>query len=497
MIGLLARRNLTLRPWRSALLLGGFGLGVGVMIVLLAIGEALLTQARDERLIGGGDITVLPAGIDVEVMKTGGVGGLFFSINNARFLDLQVLSNPRHAGDVRAVAPQIADKVVYLRTGDGREHAVRATGEIPSRSAAVGAVPPLAAGRWQDDAFDRRWRSPAPAELRADIDHFHLPGRDVENRDSWAEWHYFNVLSRDRRRWAFLSFIVGGAIPDGRWGGQVLLTLHEQGRAARRFSATFPADSIAFSTWNADLRIGNGMVTVAPDGRYLVRARARAEQGTDEAIVDLIVSPAPHAYFPGASLGSGGFTSGYAVAGLRADADGTICVAGRCERYMGDQAYHDHNWGVWRGVTWEWGASRAGPYTFLYGRVEPPDSVSGDAPLFFYLVDSLGFRTLFRPARIDYVDDRVIEIDGRRLRVPSRASFADVKGNDTLRVELTIEDAIATDTREPQVERGEMLAGRSLPRPYFVQMKGRARLSGRVGGQPMGEEGYGFFETYR
>jgi len=120
MIWILARRNLTLRPWRSALLLGGFGLGVGVMIVLLAIGEAMLTQARDERLVGGGDITVLPEGIDVEVMKTGGVGGLFFSISNARFLDLQLLSNPRNAPGVRAVAPQIVDKLVYLRTRDGR-----------------------------------------------------------------------------------------------------------------------------------------------------------------------------------------------------------------------------------------------------------------------------------------------------------------------------------------------------------------------------------------
>jgi len=497
MIGLLARRNLTLRPWRSALLLGGFGLGVGVMIVLLAIGEAMLTQARDERLIGGGDITVLPAGIDVEVMKTGGVGGLFFSINNARFLDLQVLSNPRNVGDVRAVAPQIVDKVVYLRTGDGREHAARATGEIPSRSAAVRAVPPLAAGRWEDDAFDRRWQSPTPAELRADIDHFHVPARDVENRESWAEWHYFNVLSHDGRRWAFLSFIVGGDIPDGRWGGQVLLTLHEQGRAARRYSATFPAKSIAFSTSNADLRVGTGTVTVAPDGRYLVRARAPADRGDDEAVVDLSVSPAPGAYVPGAFLSTGQFVSGYAAAGLRASAVGTICVEARCERYADAQAYHDHNWGVWRGVTWEWGASRAGPYTFLYGRVQPPDSSAGDAPLFFYLVDSLGFRTVFRPTRIDYVDGRVIHVDGRRLRVPSRASFADVKGDDTLRVELVIEDAVATDTRAPQVERGEMLAGRSLPRPYFVQMKGRARLSARVGGQAIVGEGYGFFETYR
>ncbi|HEX6053211.1 MAG TPA: ABC transporter permease [Gemmatimonadaceae bacterium] len=497
MIGILARRNLTLRPWRSALLLAGFGLGVGVMIVLLAIGEAMLTQARDERLIGGGDVTVLPEGIDVEVMKTGGVGGLFFSINNARFLDLQVLSSPRQVGEVRAVAPQIADKVVYLRTADGRERPVRATGEIPSRSAAVGAVPPLAAGTWSDDSLDRRWYSPTPRELRHDIDHFHLPAIDLENRESWGEWHYFNVLSRDHERWAFLSFIVGGAIPDGRWGGQVLLTLHEQGKAGRRFSATFPSDSVSFSTWHADVRVGTGSVVVEDDGRYRVRARAREEGGRDEAVVDLTVTPAPGAFFPGASLGSGDFMSGYAVPGLRAAATGTICVGGACERYDAAQAYHDHNWGVWRGVTWEWGASRAGPYTFLYGRVEPPDSASGDSPLFFYLVDSLGFRALFRPPRVDYVDDRVIRVNGRALRVPSRASFSDVRGEDTLRVELVIEDATATDTRDPVAERGETMATRALARPYFIQMKGRARLSGRVRGQPIGGEGYGFFETYR
>lgn len=497
MIGILARRNLTLRPWRSALLLGGFGLGVGVMIVLLAIGEAMLTQARDERLVGGGDITVLPEGIDVEVMKTGGVGGLFFSINNARFLDLQLLSNPRNAPGVKAVAPQIVDKLVYLRTPDGRERAVRATGELPSRSALVGAVPALAEGRWEDDDLDRRWRSPTLPELRADIDHFHLPPRDAENRDSWGEWHYFNVLSPDRKRWAFLSFIVGGAVPDGRWGGQVLLTLHEEGRPARRFSASFPGDSVSFATWNANLRIGSGRVSVDSAGRYIVHARARGERGEGEALVDLVVNPAPGAYFPGAALGGEGFVSGYAVAGLRASATGTICVAGACERYQDAQGYHDHNWGVWRGVTWEWGAARAGSYTFLYGRVQPPDSASGDTPLFVYLVDSLGFRALFRPRQIDYTDDRVIRVQGRELRVPSRAVFADARGNDTLRVELTIEDAVATDTREPSPERGETMAARALVRPYFVQMKGTARISGRVNGEPVEGQGSGFFETYR
>jgi hypothetical protein len=497
MIGILARRNLTLRPWRSALLLGGFGLGVGVMIVLLAIGEAMLSQARDERLVGGGDVTVLPEGIDVEVMKTGGVGGMFFSISNARFLYLQLFSNRRTASGVSAVAPQIVDKLVYLRTLDGRERAVRATGELPSRSSMVRAVPALAEGRWEDDDLDRRWRAPTVAELRADIDHFHLSPRDAENRDAWSEWHYFNVLSVDRKRWAFLAFILNGPVPDGRWGGQVTLTLNEEDRPARRYTAVLPHDSISFSTWNADLRIGSGRVTVDSAGRYVVHARARGERGEGDALVDLVVTPAPGAYFPGAALGGEGFVSGYAVAGLRASATGTICVRGSCEQYDGAQAYHDHNWGVWRGVTWEWGAARAGAYTFLYGRVQPPDSASGEAPLFVYLVDSLGFRALFRPSRIDYVDGNTIRVNGRELRVPSRAVFADARGYDTLRVELTIEDALATDTREPSPARGETTAARSAARPYFIQMKGAARISGRVGGSPVDGRGSGFFETYR
>ena len=101
MYALLAFRHLALRPARTLLLLAGYGVGVAVMVVLLSIGEALLAQARDEKLVGGGDITVLPEGIDVEVMKTGGLGGMYFSIDHARFIQLQLLASPRLAADVK------------------------------------------------------------------------------------------------------------------------------------------------------------------------------------------------------------------------------------------------------------------------------------------------------------------------------------------------------------------------------------------------------------
>jgi hypothetical protein len=493
---LLALRNLAHRPWRSIFLLTGYALGVGVMITLLSIGEALLSQAREERLVGGGQITVLPEGLDVEVMKTGGVGGLFFSIDNARFIYRQLLAAPRLAADVQAVAPQIDGKLLYLRTPRG-EVAVRAAGEIPSRNVAVGAAPRVIAGVWGDDDGDRRWATPTPRELYSEIDHFHQTPRSVEHPESWGEWHYFNVLSSDRRHWAFISYIIGGDVPHGTWGGQVAVTLREQEGPTRRFGQREGSDRITISTSGPDLALGPSTVRLRDDGSYVLHAEGKELTGGAPLVLDLVLTPAPRIYFPGAALTSGALTSGYAVPALRATATGTICVRSVCEHYRDAQAYHDHNWGEWRGVTWEWGAGRAGSYTVLYGRVQAPDTLSTAPPIFVFLTDSLGFRALFRPRAVQYVDDRTVVVNGNALRVPSSAVLADARGDDTLRLDLSIDDAIATDTRLPLLERGDASAARALTTPYFVQMKGSVRISGRVGGRSLAGEGMGFFETYR
>jgi hypothetical protein len=487
MISLIAFRNIVYRPWRSALLFFGYGIGVAVMIVLLSVGEALVTQARDEKLVGGGAITVLPQGLDVEVMKTGGVGGLFFSIDQARFIYDQLLASPRLAKSVSAVAPQIDGRLLYLRNVKGDEYPVRAAGEIPSRTLAVRGSLLLKSGTWSDDEGDRRWSNPTIVELRHDIDHFHLPPDSTRNRDTWAEWHYFNVLSDDKKRWVFMSFIVGGDVTSKKWGGSIAITLREEGKQSQKFESLVPRDRVQFSTTKADLRIGESSVTVLPDGDYKLVAFARGTSG--QLRVDLVVHPAPRAYFPGASLGAEGFVSGYTVPALRASATGSICIDSRCERYESAQSYHDHNWGVWGGVTWDWGASRAGPYTILYGRVIAPGSRK-EQPLFVYVVDSLGFRAVMRPATITYDDDRTATAGEKEIRVPSHAVFADVRGRDSLRVDLSIEDAIATETRQA--------AGLpSFGGPYFIQMKGTATIDGRLRGEKVSGTGTGFFETYR
>ena len=148
-------------------------------------------------------------------------------------------------------------------------------------------------------------------------------------------------------------------------------------------------------------------------------------------------------------------------------------------------------------MSWEWGAARADRYAVLYGRVQPPDSVAASQPLFVYLVDSLGFRALFRPREITYDDARTIAVSGTAVRIPAHGDMFDARGDDTLHISIDVEDATVTDTRRPLVERGDYMNARRIARPFFVQMKGTVRLEGRVQGHPINARGAGFFETYR
>jgi len=57
-IGKLALRSLTAHPVRSAVLAAGFGVGVGVMAILLGVAGIVLEQAQSPALVGGGDVHI-------------------------------------------------------------------------------------------------------------------------------------------------------------------------------------------------------------------------------------------------------------------------------------------------------------------------------------------------------------------------------------------------------------------------------------------------------
>lgn len=475
MILTLAFRHLWVRKLRSLFLLLGFTLGVGVMIVLLSIGEAMVAQSRDVALVGGGEVTVLPQGIDVEAMRTGGLSGMFFGIDRARFLTRQLLGGPRNADIVRTVAPAIENKTLYVER-HGRVMPVRVGGEIPSRAAAVGAGLDVVAGSWTDSPADSAYIQPTPQQLYDELDHFHLPPHPDS---TWGEWHYFNVVTGPAEWW-YITYLVGGEVPAGRWGGQLLLTHRRPDGRYERFTAQVPADRVALDTARADLMLGQSFVHQR-NGTYYLWARGEGNAGT--ALLDFTLTPRPRRYFPPAELRADQFLSGYVVPGLVAEASGKACVAGRCTRVDGAPAYHDHNWGVWRAVTWEWGAARGDALSLLYGGVYAPDSAAAGAPFFLTLVDSLGVRQVLRFRRIDYRGAHPAEGEAG-ASAPERFSLLAARDADTVRLEVQVEHALASRVRAEGMRR------------YFLQMRGRFTLTGRLSGQLVADSGRGFFETY-
>lgn len=559
MILRLVWRSLLRRPGRSLLLLAGYALGVGVTVALLSIGSALVEQARDRDLVGGGDLAVLPAGIDLETLKTGGVSSLYFTLEQAPFLHRQVLAGPRFGDRIETAAPWIDDELVHVEAG-GTLHPASAGGRIPSLARALGVSARTVAGGWEDVAADRDWRAPGDSALYAGMDRFHLPSGQAARDSTWAEWHYFNVRlppgaapedggggrndaaagapgGGPRTGWLYLTYMVSGAVPDGRWGGRLLATLvagpapggtprggpgadPDVGPGVRTWEARVPADEVAFSLADPDVRIGDASVTLGSDGAYRLEARLapaveearRARPGADAGPgpaadgaaskraalrVELTVRAASRQHLPPLDVSTGDYPSGYTAPVLDGRARGRVCAGGDCRRLRGAPAYHDHNWGVWRGVTWDWGQARAGPTSALWGGVrrapasgdgaggEAGRRDGGDRPgrRFLFLADTLGFLGLYP---IDSLGYRWAA-GGRRSATPARPrprglALRASRPPDTVRI-----DAAVRHVRTSRGARTDAL---------FHQMEGRVRIRGWVRGRDLRADGRGFFETW-
>jgi hypothetical protein len=492
----LAFRHLLVRKRRSLFLLLGYSLGVGVMIVLLSIGQALLEQSRDASLIGGGEVTVLPQGIDVEAMRTGGVSGMFFGIDRARYITRQAVGGPRHRDLVRTVSPGLEGKLIYLRHRD-RTVTVRAGGEIPSRARAVGSGLNVLLGSWDDSPADSAYIVPTAQQLFDQLDRFHLPPK---SDSSWAEWHYFNLaVSPDE--WWYVTYLLGGEVElrsgesartaardesEPGWGGQLLITRRRPDGKYQRFSTRVRPARIVWDTLHADLRLGESSV-YQRDGRYRLQARAAGIEGL--ARLDVVVTPAPNRYFPPVELGEGDFVSGYVVPALVATGTGMVCVGNRCRSFSQAPAYHDHNWGTWRDVSWEWGMAQGEDLSILYGGVYGPSQQAGDphtairSPFFLTAVDSLGVKQVLRFERIDYQGSRPVA-GAASASSPERFTLFATRDRDSLQLEVSIKDALGTELAAGPVQR------------VFLQMRGRFSLRGHLLGEVVADSGMGFFETY-
>ena len=347
---------------------------------------------------------------------------------------------------------------------------------MPSRAAAVGAALDVRKGAWSDSPADSAWIAPTAQQLYDELDHFHLPPRPDS---TWGEWHYFNLLVAPDEWW-YVTYLVGGAVPSGRWGGQLLVARRRPDGRYARYSARVPSADIRFDTLRADLSLGENTVTQR-DGTYHLHGRATGADGPLS--LDVTLRPDAARYFPPVELRRDEFLSGYVVPGLRADASGTVCVVGECRALDSVPAYHDHNWGIWRDVTWEWGMGRGGSLDVLYGGVRAPgDSGRAGNPYFLAVADSLGVLQVLRFAAIRY--EGKLRAGGAPVDGPARFTLLAARDADTVRVAVTVASSEATSQQAGGLER------------IFLQLRGHFRLEGRIAGRAITDEGDGFFETY-
>jgi hypothetical protein len=548
MIGLLAWRTLTDRPRRTAFFLVGFGISVGVMITLLSVGEAVLQQARDKDLVGGGDLVLLPEGVDVEVMKVGGATGMFFGIDNARFVYRQVLSGPRYATwiatvpapewpgqapapPLAAASPGLAGKLVYVRklarpgAPPLESQRALASGVIPSLERLVSGAASAPDGRpidWRDSHADRMWMEPPVDSLYNAMDRFHMPPASQPGLDRWAEWSYFNFTAPHRElqsapsntpvqratdTYGFISLMAAGDLRAGRGAALPQVQLALSGETPRKFQGQFPLAPADISTERVDLRLGPSTRAVFQDGAYRLHLDWESALGAVRG--DLVVRPVLDLYYPPFLIHSSErFVSGYTVPAIRATVSGTL-AAGSTHLVLDDSpAYHDHNWGTWRNVHWDWGTASTPEYGLFYGRVEHPELRPGRAGAGVFLMLSQarqeerrgGFLGLFRPETIEYTWQAASPLPGHPTRLPRtidmRAAHEDAA--DSLgsaapdRIDVHIEvDGVVSNPPRPGEE------GASGEGPLvFLQLRGRYRVRAVIDGRSIDFETPGFAEVF-
>lgn len=452
----LALRSLLTRPLRTAALAAGFGFGIAVMAELLGVGEVILEQAHSPALEGGGHVVV---------------AGALGSVDNARFIMSTVLGDDDLGREVRAASPSKRSRLVLI-TPRGRT-GISARGGIPSLEKAIGDPEVAAIPSWTDTAADARWSRPQPGDILRAMDRFHaVPDAPAFTR-SWAEWLYFNGRTPDGRVRFYLTFLVGShtATP-GKRAASVRLQLERDGRTTTH-SASGQIDEAQLLARAPDLDIAGNRVRLEGLSYRLTLA---LDDVKGEIVLDGV---AGRSMPPAAVRGAGGWLSGYVVPVLSGAVRGALTVGGTHVGLDDATGYHDHNWGFWQGVRWQWGQVAHDELSIVYGRVFPPADVA-DADRVPGLLAVLG-----PDGPIGFSTDVAIDDTGEPGHIAIRA-----RGS---RLDLQLVFAGDATIRTPMA----LTRDRTGTTMDFLQLGGVYRVTGRVGGRAIDFSGRGAAETFR
>ena len=457
MIGRLAARSLTAHPIRSVVLATGFGAGVAVMAILLGVAEVVLRQAQSPALVGGGDVLIqLSPQVPAQLMLSG------------------TLQADALRDRIRAASP-FATADLYLTAG-GRTTRVRARAGVPSLEASVGDPETGGAAAWRDTAADEGWRLQPPDRVLRQIDRFHPIPDAPRWQASWAEWLYFNGRSGSAR--FYLTFLVGPRTETGGRASGVRLQL-ERGGTLETFSAsaTLTDEAVARAP---DLTIGGNSVRL--DGLTYRIHLDLSRDGGSRVRADLTLEASPGRLVPPLEIaGSQGWVTGYVVPVMSGHLNGSLDVNGDLVSLDNGTGYHDHNWGFWEGVSWQWGQVQHDDLSLLYGRVFPPADAADPERL-------PGFVGVLGPdGPIAYARDvRIAETNnlaGRPERIDIRARGPALD----LTVRFDAESAVTTRTT----------GGPWADGIDFLQLRGRYTVTGRAGSRAIDFTATGAAETFR
>ena len=512
MILRLALRSLLTHPIRTLVLACGFGLGVGVMAMLLGVGEVILDQARSPAVSGGGDVVIasstgeLPSArwILSSALRTGGFEKRITAASPSHRATLYLM---RAGREDAAVAQGTAGAAVAQGTGgaavaQGTAGAavaqgfspvlpIRAHAGIPSLERAIGDPETSPISSWTDAPSDAPWSSPDPGAALAALDRFH-PIPDVAARaDSWAEWLYFNGHAGDNR--FYLTFLVGPKRAGGKRIAGVRLQLDRAGQRSS-YSQSQEVNEADVLSNAPNLTIGSNRVRLdgmryritldLPREPYAVSAFRRTSRETVQRLTgELLIEASPGRALPPLTIrGAGGWLSGYVVPVMSGRLSGALTVDGKPVVFDDGAGYHDHNWGFWKDVSWRWGQVHHGDLSLVYGRIRPPADAADPEriPGFLAAIGPDGPVGYATNVSIEETNDPVTG-HPRTIAVTGRSSSLDVT------MELTVDNGIVT-------KRGGGLFDDEMD---FLQLRARYRVRGRAGDRAIDFTAAGAAETFR
>jgi hypothetical protein len=408
------------------------------------------------------------------------VGGAFGTVDNARFVLSSVLGAGSMRPRVAAMSPS-RRSTVYLIAPD-KAWTISARGGVPSLETAVG--DPETGGRadWVDATSDQAWTAPDPGDVLREMDRFHRTPPVAEFASSWAEWLYFNGRSGDTQ--FYLTFLVGPSTRPGKRSAAVRLQLEHDGRPSN-YSSTGEVDEETVLAGAPDIDIGDNHVRLA-GLRYRIALNLIAEGNRASRLSGNLTLDAVRGRSlpPAVMHGARGWLSGYVVPVLSGTIHGALDIDGHTLSLDNLSGYHDHNWGFWQGVRWQWGQVAHDDLSVVYGRVFPPSTVAD-------LEKIPGFLGILGPDGPIGVstDVSIVERDagGRPYEVEITARTRNTSGTN-IRLVLSVDRAVRTEFAWTSTT--------DVPR-NFLQLAGMYRVTGQAGNRRIDFTARGAAETFR